>query len=622
MYCPPSTKKLPGLKKIFVLGAFFLLRVHLLFSAEPEIEKTSDFYYRVQTAIQSQNLEEFMSLTVTEKDDRVELNQFFQTFLDFKASMPIMQLADEKEDRMVVHVLLQGESETAFQSWNFSIDQTGGKKLLRAANVVSSIDGLFRLKVSSAALPMNNVKITHHDMTVVLKNGHLFVILAGGVPAGAIFLGKGNLLFVPPDPREQHQLVLFNKKATIDVPVTQLFLRASSSTLKDLFGDLDLKKGVSDPKLFEKAQEISRKSNMNAFGIGLPFGDELWFPRLTGADVYSELNTKVGELVYQFAPNEIEDIMLIDREKDRIISLYSSTGSYTQNLEEESQEVLDYKMNLSYNPAAAHLSGSSEIRLLCKEPTNRVVFKLNPSLRVSRIEGSQGSLIYFQERNTNNLHVVLNENIPEEKELTLRFHYRGRIEPDKGRAEVQRISPDRDIDTEYFVPPSFLYSNSAQWYPQLITRPYSTVDVTISVPSDYAAISNGALTKTEKQGDRTVYFYSCEQPVKYFSLLVGRINSSISFESIVPMNIFFYSLDRSNAQQQAESADRILRFYENYFGKYPYSSLNLALRPSHELGGHAPATFVIANRGIHLCSIPICQGSSVCSGISRFFSRT
>ena len=332
MYCPPSTKKLPGLKKILVLGAFFLLRVHLLFSAEPEIEKTSDFYYRVQTAIQSQNLEEFMSLTVTEKDDRVELNQFFQTFLDFKASMPIMQLADEKEDRMVVHVLLQGESETAFQSWNFSIDQDGGKKLLRAANVVSSIDGLFRLKVSSAALPMNNVKITHHDMTVVLKNGHLFVILAGGVPAGAIFLGKGNLLFVPPDPREQHQLVLFNKKATIDVPVTQLFLRASSSTLKDLFGDLDLKKGVSDPKLFEKAQEISRKSNMNAFGIGLPFGDELWFPRLTGADVYSELNTKVGELVYQFAPNEIEDIMLIDREKDRIISLYSSTGSYSQDV--------------------------------------------------------------------------------------------------------------------------------------------------------------------------------------------------------------------------------------------------------------------------------------------------
>ena len=183
-----------------------------------------------------------MSLAVTEKDKRVELNHFFQTFLDFKASMPIMQLAEEKEDRMVVHVLLQGESETAFQSWNFSIDQSGGKRLIRAANVVSSIDGLFRLKVSSAALPVNNVKITHHDMTVVLKDGHLFVILAGGVPAGVIFLGKGNLLFVPPDPREQHQLVLFNKKATLDVAVNQLFLRASSSTLKNLFGDLGFKK--------------------------------------------------------------------------------------------------------------------------------------------------------------------------------------------------------------------------------------------------------------------------------------------------------------------------------------------------------------------------------------------
>ena len=160
---------------------------------------------------------------------------------------------------------------------------------------------------------------------------------------------------------------------------------------------------------------------MNAFGIGLPFSEELWFPRLTGGDVYSELNTKVGELVYQFAPNEAEDIMLIDREKERIISLYSSTGSYTQNLEEDSQEILGYKMNLSYNPAAAYLSGSSEIRLLCKEPTNRVVFKLNPSLRVTRIDGSQQSLIYFQERNTNNLHVVLNENIRKKKNLPCAF---------------------------------------------------------------------------------------------------------------------------------------------------------------------------------------------------------
>jgi hypothetical protein len=596
VYRPPVTHKFPILKKLIIISALSFLWIQSLFSAEPESEKFSDFYYRVQTAIQSQKVEDFMSLTVPEKEARAELNNFYQTFLNYKASIPIMQLAEESEDRMIVHVLLQGQNETAFQSWNFSIAQEGDQKFIRNASVVSSIDGLFHLKVSSAALRLNNVQIKHHDMTIVFKDGHLFVMLAGGVPAGVIFLGKANLRFEPPDPREQHQLVLFNKKSTLDVQLKQLYLRASSSTIQNLFGKLDLKKGVENPKLFQKALEISRESNMNAFGVALPFSNELWFPRLIADDVYCELKTKEGDLVYQFAPNEIEDIMLIDREKDRIISLYSSTGTYSQGPEHEPQEILSYNMNLSYNPTSSYLSGSSQIRLRCKEPTNRVVFKLNPALRVSRIAGSQGSMIYFQERNTNNLHVVLNENVETGKEIELRFHYQGRIEPDKGRAEVQRISPERDIETEYFIPPSFLYSNSAMWYPQLLSRPYSTVNVTISVPSDYAAISNGELTKMEKKDGRSVYSYTCEQPVKYFSLLVGRINSSISFESIVPMNIFFYSLDRANAQQQGESADRILRFYENYFGKYPYSSLNLALRPSQELGGHAPATFVVANR--------------------------
>ena len=163
---------------------------------------------------------------------------------------------------------------------------------------------------------------------------------------------------------------------------------------------------------------------------------------------------------------------------------------------------------------------------------------MNPSLRVTRIDGTQGSLIYFQERNTNNLHVVMSEVTEINSEITLRFHYQGKIEPDKGRAEVQKLST-KETRTDFFLPPSYLYSNSAQWYPQLLTRPYSPLQISISVPSEYAAISNGELKTTEEFEGRTVYTYLCDQPVKYFSLLIGRITSSISFKSIVPMNVIF-----------------------------------------------------------------------------------
>jgi hypothetical protein len=597
VYHPSVTKNFYFTKAYLTVFTFIFLFCILNTSAVSSAEEASDFYYSVQNAFQSQNIEDFLALTVSAPENREPLHNFFQNFLAFKTAVPVMKLAEEKPDRMIVHVLLQGQDETAFQSWNFSVKESEGKKWISHAKVESTIDGLYHLKVSTAALPVKGLKITHHDAAIEFKDGYLFVIMAGGVPGGIVFLGKGEFVFEPTDPREQHQLVLFNKKEKLNVSLNQLFLRASSSTLRNLFGDLDLKKGISKPKLFDKANQISRAGNMNAFGVRLPFSEELWFPRLLGDDVYSELKTKAGNLIYQYAPGELEDIMLIDQEKERIISLYSSTGNYSRNRKTDNQEILSYKMDLSYNPTSIHLSGSSEIKLQCNEPTTSVIFKLNPTLRVSRIDSSQGSLIYFQERNTNNLHVVLSEEVEAGKEITLHFYYQGRIEPDKGRAEVQKVSISRaEKDSDYFVPPSYLYSNSAQWYPQLISRPYSRVETTISVPSDYAALSNGQLTKVEKRGNRNVYTYSCDHPVKYFSLLVGRISSSISFASVVPMNIFFYSLDRSNAKQQAESADRILRFYENYFGKYPYATLNLALRPSEELGGHAPATFVVANR--------------------------
>lgn len=594
--CLPIVKngflRSPKFNKLFLY--LFLIIPSFISAQETAPKPPSAFLDSVSHAIQGQNLTEFMSLASSNSEERSDLQTFFEEFQQFKASRIVIKPAEEKNDLIVLHILLQRQDESAFQSWSLSLEGEENTKRIRHAAVLSSVDGLYQLRLSANAIPVHNITITHFDATLQLHDGFVFPILAGGKLTGAVFLGKATFIFAPNDPREQHQLVLFNKKPKLQSAMSQLFLRTSSNTLRSMFGSLDFTKGTPNPALYEKAMQISQQGNLNAFGVRLPFGDELWFPRLMGPDLYSELKTEAGDLVYQFAPKETEDILLLDRHNDRIISLYSSTGVYSSAPELSEFEILGYKMNLSYNPTAMYLSGVSEIRLKCVEVSTTIVFKLNPALRVTRIDGSQGSLIYFQERNTNNLHVVMSEVPNVNSEITLRFHYQGKIEPDKGRAEVQKISNKENKD--FFLPPSYLYSNAAQWYPQMISRPYSPLKITITVPSEYAAISNGELKTTEEHDGRIAYTYNCDQPVKYFSLFIGRISSSISFKSVVPINIFFYSLDRTNAQQQGELADRILHFYENYFGTYPYSSLNVILRPSAEPGGHAPATFVITNR--------------------------
>lgn len=619
MYYPIVKNGLRSLKFSRLIFFVLLLLPSYISAQEAAVKEPSPLFDAVSHAIQGQDLNAFMSFASDNPEERENLQTFFEDFLQFKASSIVIKLAEEKSDLIVLHILLKREDESAFQSWSLKLQSKDNTKRIQHAAVLSSVDGLYQLRLSPNAVPVHDITINHFDATFELKDGFLFPILAGGKLTGAVFIGKANFIFAPNDVREQHQMVLFNKKAKLQTPMSQLFLRTSSSTLRSMFGTLDLAKGSPNPGLYEKAMQISQHGNLNAFGVRLPFGDELWFPRLMGPDVYSEIKTQAGDLVYQFAPKETEDILLYDQQHDRIISLYSSSGDYSSPPELSEFDVLGYKMTVNYNPATMYLSAVSEIHLRCTEVSTSIVFKLNSALRVTRIDGTQGSLIYFQERNTNNLHIVMSEVPKVNSEITLRFHYQGKVEPDKGRAEVQRILTKENKNTDFFLPPTFLYSNSSQWYPQMITRPYVPLQITINVPSDYAAIANGELKTTEELNGRTAYTYNCVQPIKYFSLLIGRISSNISFKSIVPMNIFFYSLDRDNAQQQAELADKILRFYENYFGSYPYSSLNVVLRPSAEPGGHAPATFVVTNRVFTFVQGKIAKDPLYFSDFPEFF---
>lgn len=577
---------------------FLLILLLPLLCAAALADTHDTFFDQIQAALQDRNSDAYLNLIATDPALQKLERKFMADYLAFQPVKTVLRLTQKDENKMRVQVMMQAAEEARFELWSIQTGMEGGKKVILSRDVLSTVDGLFRLRMGSMAYPVQKVDLRHYDAAIHLESGYLFPINAGGAIAGALFIGHGSFGFAPPDPTEQQQLTLFCKRPKLDTTFEHFYIRASTQTLKGFFGDVMNQQPVSMPALYDTAMQITRESDRNAFGVRLPFSEELWFPRIQAGDLYSELKSEFGTLVYQFAPAELEDILLAQKDHDRIVSLYSSKGRDAQPTDSDDFRILSYKMDLQYNPGNTYLSGTSEVLLAARMPSSSVVFKLSPSLRVSSIESSQGDLLYFQEKTTNNLHVVLNEMADEGIEVLLRFHYEGRISPDKGRAEAQRnTAPNIPAgQTDYFLPPTFLYSNQALWYPQLLCKPYSQVQTTIRVPAGYAAIANGTLVKLEEHSDSNVYMYSSDLPVKYFSMLVGRLRGTLTRDSIVPIKAYFYDIDRSNAAKQAEKADQILRFYSNYFGRYPYRNLNLALRPATEPGGHAPAGIVIANR--------------------------
>lgn len=570
--------------------------VVFLFIHKVSFAETGTFFLELKKALQSNDSAAYLSLVSKNPEFQKQETEFIQNFLAFKSKRTEVQLAGQKENSVVLHVFVQHEDEARFESWAIETGNEEGRTVIREKNVISSITGLYRLRITRNSIPVKDFEIKHTDALFVLKRGNLFLIDAGKQIAGAIFIGDARFQFTPPDATEQQQLRLFCKKSRLTTNIKHLYIRGSAHTLKKLFGELLSSPPKVDDSSYGRALKIAEDSDRNAFGVRVPFSEELWFPQLHGNDLYSEFDTPYGLLVYQYAPNEVEEILLAEKEKDRIVCLYPARKSMGINLSGDFFKILSYKMELTFNPTSNHLSSVTDIRLLNYDPdSSSLVFKLNPTLRVSRIESDQGSLIYFQEKSNNNIHVVLNEPLKEADEILVRFFYQGKINPEQAKSETQSSSSSRG-DSEYYLPPTYLYSSQSQWYPQLVSRPYSQVETSVSVPSDYAVIANGKLTRTEAKGERMVYSYVSDVPVKYFSLLVGRLNGNFTYDSIVPLNVFYYAIDKTTAQEYAKSTDKILRFYSNYFGPYAYRNLNLALRPADEPGGHAPATIVIANR--------------------------
>jgi hypothetical protein len=560
----------------------------------------SPVFDQVQVAVQTRNMAAYLEAVSADPQAQATAHDFVSRFFTFPYTRAVLRRADEDNGKLLVQLFAQTDDEASYQSWLIQTADENGKQVIRDQRVVSSVDGLYRIRLSQQGIRVRNVVLKHLDATFTLQSGTLFLLQTGKEIAGVIFLGSGIFEFSPPDPTERQQLALFSKKDTLQTKIDSFYMRSSAAELKTLFGqtlpqhpDQDSPVKV-DPGLISKAAALAQTFNPNAFAVSVPLASDLWYPQVQGADLFCALKTAYGTLLYQRSPSEAEDVALMEQSRNTVISLYRSAQNHSPEVRKEDYTMLSTNLKIFFNPGATYFSTVATLRFQSHVQTQTVVLKLNSALTVTSLKSSKGQLIYFQERQSNNLHVVLNEPLEEGQEMELELRYHGKLEPELARNEAEVVQTNQD--TEVILPSTYLYSNQSRWYPQLTSSSFSPVESTVTVPADYTAITNGTLMEVADQGSKKVFHFRCESPIKYFSLLVGTLDAALSYESIVPIKVYYFSIDENTAHEYAKTADRILRIYEQWFGPYPFANLNIVLKPSLEPGGHAPAGMVIINR--------------------------
>ncbi|TAE12101.1 MAG: M1 family peptidase [Bacteroidetes bacterium] len=118
------------------------------------------------------------------------------------------------------------------------------------------------------------------------------------------------------------------------------------------------------------------------------------------------------------------------------------------------------------------------------------------------------------------------------------------------------------------------------WFPckdHQSDEPDNGAEVTITVPNNLKAISNGELTAAIKKGDSaTAYTWQVNSPINSYNITMNvgnytTINSQYNGEKgVLPLTYHVLSYNKQRALQQFEQVPTMLRCFEYWFGPYPF----------------------------------------------------
>ncbi|MBM3284532.1 MAG: hypothetical protein FJY81_01530, partial [Candidatus Aminicenantes bacterium] len=308
-----------------------------------------------------------------------------------------------------------------------------------------------------------------------------------------------------------------------------------------------------------------------------------------------------------------EEVTLYDQAQDRFLNLYSPASEKGKRRMVitfgQKYDVMDYDIELSFEPKNSHLSARAKISVAARlGPLDAVKFRFNPALEILRIyDEDKRELFFTQDKISRSLYVYFLEPVEGEAVTAIEVYYRGILEPPPQISDT--LASFQRSDSFLPIPPQFdtyLFSQSAYWYPSPPSEDYFTARLKVIIPPEYNVVSNGLqlkegilngmqrVTDIDKMGSAYAVFRT-NTPVKYLTFLVGKLALIKQSEGSLPLFSYVASDVRFPKRNLLEEARRILDAYESWFGPFPFEVLRVVQRLWATGGGHSPASFIVLN---------------------------
>jgi aminopeptidase N len=252
-------------------------------------------------------------------------------------------------------------------------------------------------------------------------------------------------------------------------------------------------------------------------------------------------------------------------------------GSITP--EREWWDVLHYDLKVQFWPDTRRLKGSNKITFKTVKTGSRMQIDLQPPLAITKVTHGQSNLKF--EREGNVYFITFEQQIAPAVEDQVEVLYEGAPAVATNPPWVGGVSWGRDDLGEYFINTTCEGIGASIWWPNKdigYDEPDRGMTITVTVPDNLTAVSNGRLKKVDHDvdGKTKTFHWEVVNPINNYGVNVN-IGNYVNFSEkyrgqggVLDIDYWVLPHQKEAALRTFKEVPRMLEALEHWFGKYPF----------------------------------------------------
>ena len=240
-------------------------------------------------------------------------------------------------------------------------------------------------------------------------------------------------------------------------------------------------------------------------------------------------------------------------------------------------DVKKYQLHVKVNPSDSSIVGSNKINYLVLNESTTMQIDLQEPLRISKISQDGKDLSFTRDGSAFFVRLQKLQVIGANNELTI--FYEGKPKSAIRAPWDGGIVWKKDKNRNSFIASSCQGIGASIWWPnkdQLYDE-VESMDISINVPSNLIAVSNGRLIETTLINDGSSnYFWSIMNPINNYGVNFN-IGDYVSFsekyqgeKGVLDCSYYVLKPNLELAKNQFKEVSRMLKAFEYWFGPYPF----------------------------------------------------